>query len=82
MSLKIPILLLKFISKNIHIPLFFMTLALPACLKTNLLENRSIPSGKHTVVIMPGQTCAKIENGRNLFAEDILHPSHKECYYK
>ena len=59
-----------------------MTLALPACLETNLLENRSIPSGKHTVVIMPEQTCAKIENGRNLFAEDILHPSHKECYYK
>jgi len=36
-----------------------MTLALPACLKTNLLENRAIPSGKHTIVIMPGQTCAK-----------------------
>ena len=79
--MKIPILL-KFMSKNIHIPLFFMTLALPACLETNLLENRSIPSGKHTVVIMPRQTCAKTENGRNLFAEDILHPSHKECYYK
>jgi hypothetical protein len=79
--LKIPILL-QFISKNIHIPLFFMTLVLPACLETNLLENRSIPSGKHTVVIMPGQTCAKTENGRKLFAEDILHPSHKECYYK
>jgi hypothetical protein len=31
---------------------------------------------------MPGQTCAKTENGRKLFAEDILHPSHKECYYK
>ena len=79
--MKIPILL-KFISKNIHIPLFFMALALPACLETNLLENRSIPSGKHTVVIMPGQTFAKKENGRNLFGEDILHPSHKECYYK
>jgi hypothetical protein len=31
---------------------------------------------------MPGQTCAKTENGRNLFSEDILHPSHKECYYQ
>ena len=59
-----------------------MTLALPACLKTNLLENRSIPSGKHTVVIMPEQTCAKTENGKSLFGEDILHPSHKECYYQ
>ena len=59
-----------------------MTLALPACLKTNLLENRAIPSGKHTVVIMPEQTCVKTENSRNLFGEDILHPSHKECYYQ
>jgi len=31
---------------------------------------------------MPGQACAKTENGRNLFGEDILHPSHKECYYQ
>ena len=79
--MKIPILF-KFISKNIHIPLFFMALALPACLETNLLENRSIPSGKRTVVIMPGQTCAKTENGRKLFDEKILQASHKECYYK
>ena len=79
--MKIPILL-KFISKNIHIPLFFMTLALPACLETNLLENRSIPSGKYTVVIMPEQTCADESNGRKLFDEKILQTSHKECYYK
>ena len=59
-----------------------MTLALPACLKTNLLENRAIPSGKHTVVIMPEQTCADESNGRKLFDEKILHTSHKECYYK
>ena len=81
MSLKI-LIFIKLIFKNIHIPLFFMTLALPACLKTNLLENRSIPSGKHSVIILPEQTCAKTENGRNLFVEDILHPSHKECYYQ
>ena len=59
-----------------------MTLALPACLKTNLLENRAIPSGKHTVVIMPEQTCADESNGRKLFDEKILQTSHKECYYK
>ena len=59
-----------------------MTLVIPACFTTNLLENRSIPSGKHSVILMPEQTCAKTENGRNLFDEDILHPSHKECYYK
>ena len=79
--MKIPIFI-RFIFKNIHIPLFFITLALPACLKTNLLENKSIPSGKFTVVIMPEQTCADESNGRKLFGEDILHPSHKECYYQ
>jgi hypothetical protein len=79
--LKIP-KFIRFIFKNIHVPLFFITLALPACSKTNILENKSIPSGKHTVVIMPKQTCAKTENGRKLFDEKILHTSHKECYYK
>ena len=79
--MKIPIFI-KFRFKTIHIALFFLTLALPACVKTNLLENKSIPSGKHTVIIMPEQTCSKTENDRNLFNEDILHPSHKECYYK
>ena len=73
---------IRFIFKNIHIPLFFITLALPACLKTNLLENKSIPSGKLTVFIMPEQTCEDESNGRKLFGEDILHPSHKECYYQ
>ena len=81
MSLKIP-KFTRLIFKNIHIPLFFITLALPACLKTNILENKSIPSGKHTVVIMPKQKCAKTEYGRKLFDEKILHTSHKECYYK
>jgi len=46
------------------------------------LENDYIPSGKHTVVIMPQQTCAEKENGRKLFDEKVLHQSHKECYYK
>ena len=61
---------------------FLVTLSLPACFQTNLLENKSIPSGKHTVVIMPEQTCADEANGRKLFDEKILQASHKECYYK
>ena len=79
--MKIPIFI-RYRFKTIHIALFFITLALQACVKTNLLENKSIPSGKHRVIIMPEQTCSKTENDRNLFDEDILHPSHKECYYK
>ena len=62
--------------------LFFVTLSLPACFQTNLLDNKSAPSGKLTVVIMPEQTCANEENGRKLFDEKILQASHKECYYK
>ena len=62
--------------------LFLMPVFLPACFQTHYLENDFIPSGKHTVVIMPEQTCTKKENGRKLFDEKILHQSHKECYYK
>ena len=62
--------------------LFLMPVFLPACFQTHYLENDFIPSGKHTVVIMPEQTCTEKENGQKLFDEKILHHSHKECYYK
>jgi len=69
--------------KKIRYPLLFLiTLNLPACFQTNLLENQLVPSGNYTVVIMPEQTCADKENGQKLFDEKILHQSHKECYYK
>ena len=75
-------------SKNLNLRiinyflLFLMPVFLPACFQTHYLENDFIPSGKHTVVIMPEQTCIEKENGRKLFDEKILHHSHKECYYK
>ena len=62
--------------------LFLIPLFLSACFQTHFLENDLIPSGKHTVVIMPEQTCAEKENGRKLSDEKVLHQSHKECYYK
>ena len=65
-----------------HSLLFFVSFNLIACFQTNLLENQSASTGKHTVVIMPKQTCADEENGRKLFDEKILQASHKECYYK
>ena len=69
--------------KKIHYPLLFLiSLSLAACFQTNLLENQLVPSGSHTVVIMPEQTCANEENSRKLFDEKIFHQSHKECYYK
>ena len=75
-------------SKNLNLRiinyflLFLMPVFLPPCFQTHYLENDFIPSGKHTVVIMPEQTCIEKENGRKLFDEKILHHSHKECYYK
>lgn len=75
-------------SKNLNLRiihyflLFLMPVFLPACFQTHYLENDFIPSGKHTVVIMPEQTCTEKENGQKLFDEKILHQSHKECYYK
>ena len=81
--------LLRFISlKNLkqktiqYSLLFLVTFSLPGCFQKNLLDNKSAPSGKLTVVIMPEQTCANKANGRKLFDKKILHPSHKECYYK
>ena len=44
--------------------MFLVTLGLPACFQTNLLNNKSALSGKLTVVIMPEQTCADESNGR------------------
>ena len=75
-------------SKNLNLRiiryflLFLMPVFLPACFQAHYLENDFIPSGKHTVVIMPEQTCTEKENGQKLFDEKILHQSHKECYYK
>ena len=34
------------------------------------------------LIVMPEQKCLKKNNGRNLIDEKILHPAHKECYYK
>ena len=35
-----------------------------------------------TAVIMPDQTCSEKDNDRVLVGEKILHPAHKEYYYK
>ena len=55
---------------------------LPACFQTNYLDNDLITSGKHSVFIMPEQTCEEKVNGRELIDEKVLHTSLKECYYK
>jgi hypothetical protein len=34
------------------------------------------------LIIMPEQKCNKEDMGRILTGEKVLHPAHKECYYK
>ena len=34
------------------------------------------------LIIMPEQKCNKEVMGRILTGEKVLHPAHKECYYK
>ena len=34
------------------------------------------------LIITPEQNCKEKEMGRILIDEKILHPAHKECYYK
>ena len=35
-----------------------------------------------TQVIMPDQTCNDKDDSSVLVGEKVLHPAHKECYYK
>jgi hypothetical protein len=35
-----------------------------------------------TEIIMPDQKCNEKKDSRVLVGEKILHPAHKECYYK
>lgn len=34
------------------------------------------------LIVMPEQKCSKENMGRILIDEKVLHPAHKECYYK
>ena len=57
-------------------------LLLTGCTQNSYMSSTKVSKGTSVVVIMPDQKCAKKDNGRNLIDEKILHPAHKECYYK
>ena len=57
-------------------------LSIAGCTQNNYMSSTKVSKGTSVVVIMPDQKCAKKDNGRNLIDEKILHPAHKECYYK
>ena len=71
---------------NLIIERIFITLilalVLTGCSQSSYMSSTKVTKGTSVVIIMPDQKCAKKDNGRNLIDEKILHPAHKECYYK
>jgi len=57
-------------------------LVIASCTQSNYMSSTKVSKGTSVVVIMPEQKCAIKDNGRDLIDEKILHPAHKECYYK
>ena len=64
----------------------FLTLiiffSLTNCTQSSYMTSTKNIKGTSTIVIMPEQKCNKRENGWALVREKVLHPAHKECYYK
>ncbi len=58
-----------------------MILCLTGCTQSSYISGNS-DAKDAAVIIMPEQKCTKKDNGRKLIGEKILHPAHKECYYK
>ena len=71
---------------NLIIEKIFITLilalVLTGCNQSSYMSSTKVSKGTSIVVVMPEQKCAIKNNGRDLTDEKILHPAHKECYYK
>jgi hypothetical protein len=57
-------------------------LLLTGCTQKSYMSSTKVSKGISVIIVMPEQKCAEKVNGRNLIDEKILHPAHKECYYK
>ena len=57
-------------------------LGIASCTQSNYMYSSKVSKGTSVLIIMPDQKCAIKDNGRSLIDEKILHPAHKECYYK
>ena len=57
-------------------------LGIASCTQSNYMSSSKVSKGTSVLIIMPDQKCAIKDNGRSLIDEKILHPAHKECYYK
>ena len=56
--------------------------SLTNCTQSSYISSNLETKNPITVVIMPDQTCSDKSSGRTLIGEKVLHPAHKECYYK
>ena len=57
-------------------------LLLTGCTPKSYMSSAKVSKGTSVLIVMPEQNCVEKVYGRNLIDEKILHPAHKECYYK
>ena len=69
------------VTERIFITLI-LALVLTGCSQSSYMSSTKVSKGTSVLIIMPEQKCVEKDNGRNLIDEKILHPAHKECYYK
>ena len=67
--------------KRIFITLI-SALLLTGCIQNSYMSSTKVSKDTSVLIIMPEQKCVEKDDGRNLIDEKILHPAHKECYYK
>ena len=60
------------------IALFFLT----GCIQNSYMSTGEDIKSTSVLIVMPEQKCSKENMGRILIDEKVLHPAHKECYYK
>ena len=56
--------------------------SLTNCTQSSYMSSNLESKNIITQVIMPDQTCNDKDDSRVLVGEKVLHPAHKECYYK
>ena len=62
--------------------ILIIVFSLTNCTQSSYMSSNLETKNPITAVIMPDQTCREKDNDRVLVGEKILHPAHKECYYK
>ena len=66
---------------------YYLTSLIALFVLTGCIQNSYMFTGEDikstsVLIVMPEQKCNKKNMGRILTGEKVLHPAHKECYYK